>query len=253
MKQKPHITLIGAGPGDPELITLKGLKALETADVILYDALVNEDLLDLAPHSKKIFVGKRKGFRLHTQDEINNMLVRESLKNGHVVRLKGGDPFVFGRGYEEVQYAQLFGIPVEVIPGISSAIAVPALAGIPVTHRGAANGFFVLTAVLADGSFNPEVALALQTKATVVILMGLGQLSRIAGLLIGAGKASEAVAVISNGSLPGQESVFGNAETIVDQVIREQVAAPAVIVIGDVVRLATPKNIVGLGSNFFPN
>jgi len=247
MKQvQSRITLVGAGPGDPDLLTIKGQKAVRSANVILYDALVNEELLELAPAAKKIFVGKRKGFKALGQDEINRLIVSEALKNGHVVRLKGGDSFVFGRGYEELNYAQLLGIPVEVVPGISSSIAVPALAGIPVTHRGSANGFYVLTAVLADGCLNPELRLAAQTNATVVILMGLSQLKNIAGIYEETGKGQTSVAVVSNGSLPQQKSVTGTVETIVELVEQQRIKAPAVIVIGEVVKLAAESNAIGI-------
>lgn len=242
----PQITLVGAGPGDPDLLTVKGQKVLQTADVILYDALVNEELLQLAPAARHIFVGKRKGFKAYEQESINRLLVQEALTFGHVVRLKGGDSYVFGRGFEELEYAQLFGIPVNVVPGISSSISVPALAGIPVTHRGVSNGFYVLTAVLADGSLNPELQLAAQTNATVVILMGLSQLKNIAGIYEETGKGQTSVAVVSNGSLPQQKSVTGTMETIVELVEQQRIKAPAVIVIGEVVKLAAESNAIGI-------
>ena len=236
MNQQPKITLVGAGPGDPDLLTIKGQKALQQANVILYDALVNEKLLDLAPAAKKIFVGKRRGVKAYSQDQINRLMVQEAFENGHVVRLKGGDSFVFGRGYEELEYAHLLGIPVQVVPGISSSVSVPALAGIPVTHRGASNGFYVLTAVLSNGELNPEIRQAAQTNATVVILMGLNKLADIAAIFSEAGKKTEAVAVISNGTLPNQRTVVGNIGNIVYRAGYENIPAPAVIVIGEVVK-----------------
>lgn len=235
---QPKITLVGAGPGDPELLTLKGQRALQTANVILYDALVNEQLLTMAPQATAVFVGKRKGYKALSQDEINRRMVQEAFSSGHVVRLKGGDPFVFGRGGEEVAYARLFGIPAEIVPGISSAIAVPGLAGIPVTHRGISNGFYVITAVLADGSVNPELERAVTLNATVVILMGLGRLQEIAGLLCKAGKKEMPVAVISSGSLPEQALVTGTANDIAEKVLEQRIKAPAVIVAGEVATLA---------------
>ena len=238
MNKQPKIALVGAGPGDPDLLTIKGQKAIQQADVILYDALVNEIILDLAPTAKKIFVGKRRGVKAFSQDQINRLIVQEAIENGNVVRLKGGDSFVFGRGFEELEYAHLFGIPVEVVPGISSSISVPALAGIPVTHRGASNGFYVLTAVLSDGSLNPEIKLAAQTNATIVILMGLNKLTEIAAIFSEAGKKTEATAVISNGSLPNQRTVIGNIGNIVNKVQIEKIPAPAVIVIGEVVSIS---------------
>jgi uroporphyrin-III C-methyltransferase len=236
MNKQPKIALVGAGPGDPDLLTIKGQKAIQQADVILYDALVNEIILDLAPTAKKIFVGKRRGVKAFSQDQINRLMVQEAIENGNVVRLKGGDSFVFGRGYEELEFAHLFGIPVEVVPGISSSISVPALAGIPVTHRGASNGFYVLTAVLSDGSLNPEIKQAAQTNATIVILMGLNKLSEIATIFSDSGKKTESIAVISNGSLPNQQTVIGNMGNIVNRAAQEGIPAPAVIVVGEVVK-----------------
>jgi uroporphyrin-III C-methyltransferase len=231
----PKVTLVGAGPGDIELITLKGLNAIKSADVILYDALVNEELLELAPNATKIFVGKRKGYKSYSQEEINQLIVDQAFLHGHVVRLKGGDSFVFGRGYEEIQHAEAFGIPVSVVPGISSSISVPALAGISLTHRGVSNSFFVLTAVLADGSLNKEIEVAAQSSATVVILMGLSKLQEITEIYQRNGKSGESIAIISNGSLPSQTSVTSKIETINEVVRNEKVPAPAVIVIGPVV------------------
>ena len=226
MNKQPKIVLVGAGPGDPDLLTIKGQKAIQQADVILYDALVNEIILDLAPTAKKIFVGKRRGVKAFSQDQINRLIVQEAIENGNVVRLKGGDSFVFGRGYEELEFAHLFGIQVEVVPGISSSISVPALAGIPVTHRGASNGFYVLTAVLSDGSLNPEIKQAAQTNATIVILMGLNKLAEIATIFSDSGKKTESVAVISNGSLPNQRTVIGNIGNIVYRAAQEGIPAP---------------------------
>jgi uroporphyrin-III C-methyltransferase len=236
LENKPKITLVGAGPGDIELITLKGIKAIKSADVILYDALVNEELLDFAPNAIKIFVGKRRGFKVFSQEEINQLIVDQAFLYGHVVRLKGGDSFVFGRGYEEILHAEAFNIPTSVVPGISSSISVPALAGIPVTHRGVSNSFFVLTGTLSDGSINPEIEIAAQSSATVVILMGLSKLQEITEVYKRQGKSDEAVAVISNGSLSNQISVVGTIDTIAENTIN--IPAPGVIVIGPVVELS---------------
>ncbi len=236
LENKPKITLVGAGPGDIELITLKGINAIKSADVILYDALVNEELLDFAPNAIKIFVGKRKGFKAFSQEEINQLIVDQAFLYGHVVRLKGGDSFVFGRGYEEILHAEAFNIPTSVVPGISSSISVPALAGIPVTHRGVSNSFFVLTGTLSDGSINPEIEIAAQSSATVVILMGLSKLQEITEVYKRQGKSDEAVAVISNGSLSNQISVVGTIDTIAENTIN--IPAPGVIVIGPVVELS---------------
>src|SRR5687768_4378412 len=144
--KKARLTLVGAGPGDPELISVKGVKALSEADVVLYDALVHPDLLNHAPESAiKIFVGKKKGVCQFAQEEINRLIVENALNFGHVVRLKGGDPFIFGRGHEELLHAQAFNIETKVIPGISSSIAVPELQHIPLTRRGINDSFWVMT------------------------------------------------------------------------------------------------------------
>lgn len=234
-KENPKISLVGAGPGDIDLISVKGLDRLKKAHVVLYDALVNEELLTYAPTAKKIFVGKRKGHKAYEQEEINQLLVESANEFGHVVRLKGGDSFVFGRGMEEILYARKYQIPTEVIPGISSSISVPALAGIPVTHRGVSNSFFVLSATLADGSLNPELKKAVQLDATIVILMGLSQLGKIADLYTEQAKNNLPAAVIYNGSLPEEKILAGTIETIAGLQREAGVEGPGVIVIGHVV------------------
>ena len=236
----PRITLVGAGPGDPELITIKGVKAITTADVILYDALVNPELLKHAPaDALKIYVGKRNNQHTDTQDQINLLLVDFAFSYGHVVRLKGGDPFVFGRGHEEVSYAELFNIPTTVIPGLSSSIAVPELQGIPVTNRGTSESFWVITGTTSKGQLSNDIRLAAQSTATVVILMGLSKLREITEVFKAEGKQDTAVAVIQNGSLPNERIALGTIDTIVDIITTEKLSAPAVIVVGDVVKLHT--------------
>lgn len=233
----PKITLVGAGPGDIELMTLKGLNALKTANVVLYDALVNKELLEYAPKdSLKIYVGKRNHQHAYMQDEINTLIVEMAQIHGHVVRLKGGDPFVFGRGQEEINHAHLFNIETTVIPGISSSISVPALAGIPVTHRGASESFWVVTGTTKDNQLSQDVALAAKTNVTVIILMGLGKLKEITAIFEQEGKSDMAVAVIQDGSLPTQKTVIGTIETITAMTQEQQIKAPAVIVIGEVVK-----------------
>lgn len=238
MKKLPKLTLIGAGPGDPDLISVKGLKALAAADVVLYDALVDTALLANAPHALAIFVGKRAGNHAKTQDEINQMIVDLAFSHGHVVRLKGGDSFVFGRGFEEMEYAQQFNIEVEVIPGITSAIAVPALNHIPVTKREVSESFWVITGATSDGRVSEDVKLAAQSNATIVILMGLGKLNEIAGIFREAGKAALPVAVIQSGSTKTEKAAIGTIETIEKEVQDKELKAPAIIVIGEVVRLS---------------
>jgi uroporphyrin-III C-methyltransferase len=234
----PRLTLVGAGPGDPELITVKGLNAIASADVILYDALVNPELLKHAPaDSLKIYVGKRNSNHSYTQEQINLLLVDFAFSHGHVVRLKGGDPFVFGRGHEELSYAESFNIPTTIIPGLSSSIAVPELQGIPVTNRGTSESFWVITGTTSKGQLSEDIKLAAQSTATVVILMGLSKLKEIAEVFKSVGKQDAAVAIIQNGSLPTEKIALGTIDTIVEIIANEQIAAPAVIVIGEVVKL----------------
>jgi len=233
---QPKLSVVGAGIGDPELITLKAVRALQNADAVLYDALVNEELLNYAPPgAARLYVGKRRGEKAFTQEEINERIVAYAHCCGHVVRLKGGDPFVFGRGLEEMRYAQSHGIPVEYIPGISSAIAGAGAAGIAVTARGASRSFWVLTATTDMGDLNPEIFTAADTDATVVILMGLTKIADIALAFKAAGKADLPVAVIQNATLPEQQEVFGTIADISEKVQESSIGSPAVIVIGEVV------------------
>src|SRR6201994_3023887 len=178
--KEPRVTLVGAGPGDADLITLKGLKALKTADVVLYDALVNEELLEYAPeNSVKVYVGKRSGDHSYSQEAVNKLMIDYALNYGHVVRLKGGDPFVFGRGFEELDHAADYSIPTQVIPGISSSIGVPGLQHIPVTHRGLAESFWVITGTTTNGKVSEDLYQAAKSNATVVVMMGLHKLAEI--------------------------------------------------------------------------
>ncbi|MEW6469221.1 MAG: uroporphyrinogen-III C-methyltransferase [Bacteroidota bacterium] len=233
----PKLTLVGAGPGDADLITVKGVSAISSADVVLYDALVNTELLKFAPSSaKKIYVGKRNHKHTYTQDQINSLIVDLAFTHGHVVRLKGGDPFVFGRGQEEIRYAGNFNIETEYIPGISSSIGVAGLQGIPVTHRGTSESFWVITGTTSSGQLSNDIRLAAQSKATVVILMGLSKIEEIARIFSENGKAGTAVAVIQDGSLPTENIALGTVDTIADVVREERIQSPAVIIIGDVVR-----------------
>lgn len=234
----PKITLVGAGPGDPDLITLKGLKAIQKANVILYDALINPILLEEAPtDALKIFVGKRAGKHSASQDKINLLLVQFAYSHGHVVRLKGGDSFVFGRGHEEMDFAQSFNIPVEVVPGISSCIAVPELQEVPLTRRGVNESFWVMTATTRYGKLSKDIEIAAQSSATIVILMGLRKLKAIAKCFIKKGKAKTPVMVIQNGSAKNEKVVLGTVDTIVEAVQKEELGTPAIIVIGNVVAL----------------
>ena len=237
-KKKSRISLVGAGPGDVDLITRKGLCALQTADVVLYDALVNPELLLDAPvEAKKIYVGKRANNHRYSQEEINLMMVEMALAHGHVVRLKGGDPFVFGRGHEELEFAQAFQIETQVIPGISSCIAVPAAQSVPLTKRGYNQSFWVLTGTTRTGQLSEDVTLAAQSTATVVILMGMRKLGAIVEVFKAAGKTDCPAMVVQRGTWAGQRQVVATVDDIEAAVAEAKLGAPAIILIGEVVRL----------------
>ena len=234
---KPKVTLVGAGPGDPELITLKAVLALNKADVVLYDALIDKRLLKHAPDKAiKVFVGKREGSSVNPQEETNRLCVSYALQHGHVVRLKGGDPFVFGRGAEEIDYIQAFGIPTEVVPGISSSVAVPAAAGIPVTKRGISESFWVITGTTSSGQLSNDLHIAAQSTATVVVLMGTKKLAEIVDTYTKQGKSSLPIAIIHSGTTHEQHVLAGTMADIVSKVDGLGDLAPAVIVIGEVVK-----------------
>lgn len=246
----PKITLVGAGPGDEELITLKGVKALERANVVLYDDLANQALLDHCPQATlKIYVGKRVGRHSFRQEEINSLIVRLARKRGHVVRLKGGDPFVFGRGHEEAEYARQQGIACEVVPGVSSCLAVPALQGIPVTRRGVSESFWVITGTTRTGDLSDDLHLAAQSNATVVVLMGMKKLREICALYARLGRGYLPMAVIQNGTRANEVCVVGQVwemEHLLEEYSyrKQEVGAsspvldgPAILVIGEVVGL----------------
>ena len=237
----PRLTVVGAGPGDPELLTLKGARMLASADVVLYDALANEALLDhVRSETPRIFVGKRRGFQGLTQGEINDLIVTNAYHYGHVVRLKGGDPFVFGRGREEMLHAEKHGLTTEYVPGISSAIAAAGSLGIPATHRGVSEGFRVITATTADGQLSGAVAEAARSpRTTTIILMGLNRLADITRLFSQHGGAALPAAVVQDGTLPTARLVTGTVADLAAKTARAGLRAPAIIVIGDVVRLAT--------------
>lgn len=234
----PRLTLIGAGPGDIELITLKGIRAIKSADVILYDALANQELLEYARlDALRMYVGKRLGKYIYTQDEINLKIVMLALEYGHVVRLKGGDPFVFGRGFEEIEYAKNFNIECAVVSGVTSAIAAPASVGIPVTSRGFAESFWVITGTTKSGELSKDIELAVQSTATVVILMGMSKLAQICEIFASYGKEDMPMAIIQNGTRENAKAVIGTVSTIIKKSLQENVSNPAVIVIGEVVSL----------------
>jgi len=232
----PKLTLVGAGPGDPDLITVKGIKALNTADVVLYDALVNTELLEHAPNAIKIFVGKRIGFKRYEQSEINELIIQNAFNHGHVVRLKGGDPFVFGRGSEEIQYAETFNIETAIIFGISSSLAVPASLGIPLTQRNVAKSFWVVTGTNLKHKLSKDVYLAAQSTATVVILMGVSKLAEIVKVFQLEDKGNLPVAIIQNGTTVNEKTAIGTIDSIQEISKLKKISSPAIIVIGEVVK-----------------
>jgi len=235
------VYLVGAGPSDPGLITVKGLECLKKADVIIYDRLLDDRLLDSAASAaERIYVGKAAGEHTKPQDEINQLLVAKAREDKTVVRLKGGDPFVLGRGGEEAEALVQNSIPFEVVPGVTSAVAVPAYAGIPVTHRGMASSFAVITGHeypnKDDSSINWE---KLATGVdTLIFLMGMKNLPEIVSKLIEFGRPLDTpVAVIKEGTKPEQKTVVGSLEDITAKVKDNYLTPPAIIVVGEVVKL----------------
>ena len=233
------VFIVGAGPGDPELITLKGKRCLEAAEAILFDELANHALLEFAASDTElIYVGKKPGKHCADQREIEALLIERARQGKMVVRLKGGDPFVFGRGGEEALALHGAGIPFEFVPGISSAIAAPAYAGIPVTHRSLASSFAVVTGHKASGDEVKWGDLA-RSVDTLVILMGLQNLALIMSRLLEDGCPHDRpVALIEAGTLPRQNAAFGTVATIAAMGRRENFCSPTLIVVGEVVNLA---------------
>ena len=234
------VYLVGAGPGDPGLITVKGLKCLKKADVVVYDRLVDETILNEAREAaEKIYVGKAANHHTLDQEAINQLLIEKAREGKTVVRLKGGDPFVLGRGGEEAETLSANKIRFEVVPGVSSAVAVPAYAGIPVTHRGVASSFTVVTGHKASGKEARNIAWDKLAEATdtLVILMGMGNLAHVIDQLIKSNRPSSTpVAVITHGTTQRQRCVIGTLDNIAERVRSEGLEPPSVIVVGDVVR-----------------
>ncbi|MCX7912667.1 MAG: uroporphyrinogen-III C-methyltransferase [Dehalococcoidales bacterium] len=235
------VYLVGAGPGDPLLLTRKGARCLERADVVVYDRLVDPSLLDLAPpQAERIFAGKQPGGHTMGQAEINRLLVEKADEGKVVVRLKGGDPFVFGRGGEEAEFLRSHGIPFEVVSGVTSAVAVPAYAGIPVTHRGVASSVTIVTG--HEDESKPASDVCWERLAggadTLVILMGMGRLEEIVSALCRHGRPPRTpVAIIKDGTTPRQRVITGTLADIVAKAASSAFEAPAVIVVGEVVKL----------------
>ena len=251
------VYLVGAGPGDPGLMTLKGKALLECADVVVYDALVSPPILAMInPQAKQINAGKRKGMHSLVQEEITQVLIDQAREATIVVRLKGGDPFVFGRGGEEMEDLVKAGIAVEVVPGITSGIAAPAYAGIPLTHRAYSSSVTFVTGHEGAGKYRPEVkwqAIA-HGSETIVVYMGIHNLSYIVTQLQTAGLSLETpVALVRWGTRPEQEELVGTLGTIVQQVEAQQFGAPAIAVIGSVVSLREVLAGQAVIKNTLPN
>lgn len=240
----PGVVLVGGGPGDPELVTVAARRALSEADVVVADRLAPRELLDeLSPDVELIDVAKLPRGRAAAQEEINRVIIDRALAGKRVVRFKGGDSFVYGRGYEEALACEEAGVPWTVIPGVTSAISVPAVAGIPVTHRGVAHEFTVISGHLppdhADSLVEWDAVARL--RGTVVLLMAVQNLPLIAARLVAGGRDPQTpVAVISEGTMPGERTLLGTLGSIEEDIAREAVRPPAIVVVGDVVAVANP-------------
>ena len=234
----PELFVLGAGPGDPELITVKGYKVLQQADVILYDNLANQALLDMAkPGCEKIYVGKHPYGSYTPQETILEMIKHYAFTKGSVVRLKGGDPFIFGRGFEEIIYAREQGIKTHYIPGITSMQASGFL-DIPLTHRAISEGVWIITGTKKDGTLSADLKLAMQSNATVVIYMGMKQIDSIAATYISENRGTTPAAIIQHASLPQQKVVRGVVKDLRAMADSQQLTHPAIIIIGEVAGLA---------------
>lgn len=236
--------LVGAGPGDPGLLTVRGKGLIEHCDVIVYDALVSPEILALIPErTEKIHAGKRSGRHSLSQEAILELLIALAERYGAIVRLKGGDPFIFGRGGEEMIALRAQGIAVEVVPGITAGIAAPAYAGIPLTHRDYSASVAFVTGHEAQETYRPHIQWQQLANGaqTLVIYMGILQIENIVDHLCGAGRSPQTpVALIRWGTTPQQEVLIGTLGSIVQQVHDAEFTPPAVIVVGEVVKLATP-------------
>ncbi len=238
-KSLGKVYLVGAGPGDPALLTVKAKTLLECADVVVYDALVSPEIVNIiSPHAEKIHAGKRRGRHSLAQGQTTKLLIEKAQIHAAIVRLKGGDPFVFGRGGEEMEDLVKAGVPVEVVPGITSGIAAPAYAGIPVTHRSYSSSVTFVTGHESVGKYRPEVnwqAIA-RGSETIVVYMGVHNLPNIVSQLTAAGLSLQTpIALIRWGTRPDQEELIATLETAVKQVEEIGFEAPAIAVIGNVV------------------
>jgi uroporphyrin-III C-methyltransferase len=233
------VYLVGAGPGDPELLTLKAVRLLEQADVIVYDNLVSSGVLDFAsPGAQRIFAGKRRNEHTMRQEQINGLLVQLAREGKQVVRLKGGDPFVFGRGGEEMQELAAHGVDFEVVPGVTAACGVASYAGIPLTHRDHAQGCLFVTGHLKDGSADLDWEALVRPNQTVVIYMGLNALPDICRQLMAHGApATRPIAAVQHGTLSTQQVLTGTLSDLPAKVAGSGFTSPSLLIVGDVVKL----------------
>lgn len=237
LESKLKLWLIGAGPGDPELITLKGFNILKTASVVLYDNLANKALLDYVPETcLKVYVGKKPYENYISQENIHQLIKKYTNKYGEVVRLKGGDPFIFGRGFEEMIFARENGIETQYVPGISS-MQGTGLNGIPLTHRGLCESFWVVTGTKKDGSLSADLKLALNSNATVVIYMGMKKLEEISATYLTEGKGEMPAAIIQHATLENQKMAIGTAKDLPNMAKKDLLTYPSIIIIGETVGL----------------
>jgi uroporphyrin-III C-methyltransferase len=233
------VYLVGAGPGDPELLTLRALRIIGEADVLVYDHLVSDSILALVnPAAERIYAGKERGNHAVPQDDLNLLLVRLAKTNRRIVRLKGGDPYTFGRGGEEVETLKENGVPFEVVPGITAAAGVASYAGIPLTHRNYAQACVFVTGHLKDGSMNLDWPGLARRRQTVIIYMGLGGLSHLCEQLVAHGLPPDwPAAIVQQGTTPNQRTVTGTLATLPDLATAAGLRAPTLIIVGEVVKL----------------
>ncbi|QEM10748.1 uroporphyrinogen-III C-methyltransferase [Mucilaginibacter rubeus] len=235
--QNPELFVLGAGPGDPELMTVKGFKVLQQANVILYDNLANKELLAISRDDcEKVYVGKQPYGDYTPQETIHELIKHYAFTKGNVVRLKGGDPFIFGRGFEEIIYARQHGITTHYIPGVTSMQA-SGLEDIPLTHRQVSESVWMVTGTKKDGNLSADLTCAMHSNATVVIYMGMKKLAEIAAAYVKAGKGNTPAAIIQHASLPQQKSAKGKVSDLETIAADNQLTYPAIIIIGDVVNV----------------
>ncbi len=247
----PKLTLVGAGPGDPELLTLKAVNVLREADVVLYDALANVQILDFChPLCEKIYVGKLGHVKGIIQESINQLIIEKAYEKGHVVRLKGGDPFVFGRGIEEAEFAHERGVEVDYVPGISSIFS----GGnhfIPLTDRRLSDGFWVITGHKSDKSFSSDLELAVKSNSTLVLLMAMSKLAHISNVFCKNEKENEDFCIIQNANTPKERKLFGKIKEIENLAREGEYSNPSIIIIGKVVNYSAKFNKIIKEKNVF--